>query len=226
VLRHTASVDEGFLEDYALLIDALLRLHQASANSRWLSETIDLTAKIVELFWDDAGNVFYDSSGTAGLFKRPRTIHDGAMPSGAATATSVLLKMAVITGDERYSQIAEKALLGIAENMASFPLGFGQWLMALDFYLGPTQEVAVIGDPVEPSTAALLGAVCLRFRPDTIVVTLSPSDSSALSRLPLFLDRPQLGGLATAYVCRNFTCSPPVTTAEVLEKLLDQPFTP
>jgi hypothetical protein len=221
LLRHTASVGEGFLEDYALLIDALTRLHQTSANSRWLSEAIQLTAKMVELFWDDAGNVFYDTSGATNLFKRPRTIQDGAVPSGAASAALVLLKMAGITGNERYSQVGEKALLGVAENMASFPMGFGQWLMALDFYLGPTREVAVIGDPGDVATTALLQAICRKFRPDTIVVIRSPSDMTPISQMPMLLNRPQLGGLATAYICRNFTCSPPVTEAAALEILLD-----
>ena len=220
-LRHTTSVGEGFLEDYAQLIDALIRLHQASANSRWLLEAVQLTAKMVELFWDDAGNVFYDSSRSTDLFKRPRNVQDGAVPSGAASAAHVLLKMAGITGEQRYSQIGGQALQGVAENMASLPLGFGQWLIALDFYLGPPLEVAIIGETDDARTSALLQAVCRKFRPDTVALAHAPSDTSPVSRLPLFRDRPQVGGLATAYVCRNFSCSRPVTTAADLENLLD-----
>ncbi len=221
-LRHTSSVSEGFLEDYAQIIDALLWLHQATLNPSWLRQAVQVADQLVALFWDNTENVFYDAPvASSDLFKRPRSIQDGAVPSGAAVATLVLLKLAKITDKQEHSQVGNRALRGIGENMGRYPLGFSHWLSALDFYFGPSQEVAIIGDPGDAASLALSQAVCHRFRPNTVVAATALSNVNSFSELPLFKDRPQVEGLPTAYVCRNFNCFPPVTNPEALEKLLD-----
>lgn len=222
LLRHTAAVNLGFLEDYSQLIEGLLWLHRSTLNPGWLRSALDLTEKMVELFWDEDAAIFYDTAvGSSDLFKRPRTNQDGAVPSGSATAALMLLKVARINDDPQYQQIAERALAGVGEHMAAYPLGFGQWLAALDFYFGPSQEVAIISKMSDPAGLALAQAVCARWRPNTIVAGAGPTPEPALARLPIFKDRPQLQGEATAYVCRDFNCFPPVVSPQELEGLLE-----
>ena len=221
VLRHTSSVGEGFLEDYAQFIDLMLRLHQASLSSHWLVQAIQTAERMVSLFWSDTGKTFYDvPPELSGLYMLPRSIQDGAVPSGISTAALVLLKLARITNNQKFSALAEESLRNAGANMARYPLGFGHYLSALDFYLGPTQEVAIIGEPDDQASLSLVNMVCGRFRPNTINVALNPTEVSPISELPIFKDRSQKKGLPTAYVCRDFSCSAPVTTAEALEKLL------
>jgi uncharacterized protein YyaL (SSP411 family) len=175
------------------------------------------------LFWDEAGSIFYDTaSQPAGLFTRPRSLQDGAVPSGAATAALVLLKMARLTDNQEYWRIGGRALLGAGDAIARYPLGFGQWLAAADYNFGPSQEVAIVGAPEDDATKALIEAVFSGWRPNTVTAGLNPKASSGIPTLPLFKDRPQIGGLATAYVCRNFNCFPPVTGADELKRVLDQ----
>ncbi|MGI2336518.1 MAG: thioredoxin domain-containing protein [Dehalogenimonas sp.] len=221
VLRHTSSVKDGFLEDYALFVDSLLWLHQSTLNPRWLRQAVKLTDSMLKRFWDENESVFYDTpSGMTGLFKRPRSFQDGAMPSGAASGALVLLKLARLTDNQHYWRTGGTALRGVAEYLGRYPMGFGQWLAALDFYLGPQQEVAVIGKSSDSAARALVSTVCRRYRPNTVLAALDPDDPAGISDLPLFQERAQLNGLPTAYVCRNFNCFPPVNTPGDLEQVL------
>jgi hypothetical protein len=177
---------------------------------------------MVELFWDIDDKAFYDIPvGQADLFKLPRSIQDNAVPSGAATATMVLLKLVKITGNEKYARISSDALRGTGAIIGQHPLGFGYWLSALDLYIGPSTEVAIIGDSEESAALALSQAVCRRFRPNTLVAGTSPSAQTVISNLPLFHNRPRQNGLPTAYACHNFSCLPPVTDPEDLDKVLN-----
>lgn len=221
-LRHTSSVKEGFLEDYALLVESLLWLHQATLQPRWLRQVTRLADSMLRHFWDENESAFYDTpAGMPGLFKRPRSFQDGAVPSGAAAGTLALLRLARLTDGQRYWQTAGNALQGAAEYLARYPLGFGQWLAALDFYLGPQQEVAIIGRPGDPAALELAGTVCQRFRPNTVVAGLDPDDSAEISDMPLFQERGLVKDQPAAYVCRSFSCFPPVTKPEDLEQILE-----
>ncbi|KTB48032.1 Conserved protein containing a thioredoxin domain [Dehalogenimonas alkenigignens] len=220
LLRHTISAEIGFLEDYAQIIDASLWLHQASLSPRWLRSALKLSERMVAEFWDESDGGFYDApTDTKGLFIRPRNLQDGAVPSGGSTAAIALLKLARITDDQRYHQIGSQALKTIGDIMGRHPLGFTNWLAGLDMYLGSAEEITIIGGKDDPAAMALARAACQRFRPNRLVVGLDPEEPGTISNLPIFTDRPQRNGMATAYVCRDFSCRPPVTSPEDLEQL-------
>lgn len=220
-LRHTASVDMGFLEDYALVTDALLWLHRASLSPPWLRAAFKLAERMVALFWDESLGGFYDAAAdTKGLFKRPRSIQDGAVPSGGSAAALVLLKLARIADEPEYQQIGSRSLRGIGEVMGQHPLGFSNWLSGLETYLGAAEEIAIVGGADDPAAIALTQAACRGFRPNSLVVGMNPRDPEVISDLPIFAGRGQQNGLAAAYVCRNFSCRPPVTSPADLEQLL------
>jgi hypothetical protein len=87
--------------------------------------------------------------------------------------------------------------------------------------IGPAREVAIIGDPAAPDTQALLGVVNRAFRPNLVLASATPEDTTAQAAIPLLQERPQREGKATAYVCQNFTCQAPVTEPETLAAQLD-----
>ena len=137
------------------------------------------------------------------------------MPSGGAMATTVLLRLAAFTGEGRYRDAAERAIGTVAPYLVEYPTGFAQWLVAASFAAGDPVEVAIVGDPLEPATRALLDPVWSRWRPFQ-VLAVAPPDRSGDSAIPLLHDRTAIEGKPTAYVCRDFACSLPVTTAEGL----------
>ena len=211
---------KGYLEDYSFLIEGLLAVHEATFDGEWLQQAVALGHQMVELFWDATSGQFYDT-GTdhEELVLRPRDVQDNAIPSGSSMAASTLLKLAVVTGDGDLERRAVQALRGVRELMERFPTGAGQWLGALDFYLSSPKEIAVIGEPGDADTDALLREVFMSYLPNRVLVGRGPMDD-AIVGLPLVEGRSMLRGRATAYVCRNYTCELPVNEPEALARQL------
>ena len=211
----------GYLEDYAYLIDALIALHEVTFDARWLREAIALGKAMVDLFWDEASGGFYDTGRDhEALIVRPRDISDNAVPSGSSMATGVLLRLAIITGDSAYERVAAAGLRSARELMTRFPAGAGQWLCALDSYLTPTREVAIIGDPDERATQVLHAEVFRHYIPNRVLLGGALPGSGGLEELPLMQGREMIDGRATAYVCENYVCKLPVTEPQALASQL------
>ena len=204
----------GFLEDYSFVADGLLALYEATFNQRWLDASVDLADLMIQLFWDDGVGGFYDTSIEHDqLVVRPRDVLDNAQPCGGSVATEVLLKLAVITGNEEYRVKAATPLRTLKDLMGRAPAGTGQWLAALDFYVSTPKEVVIIGPREDSKTAALLQTVNGNFHPNKVLVG---AENEGEHGLPLLESRGMINGEPTAYVCENYTCQLPVTTPEEL----------
>ena len=211
----------GYLEDYALVIDGLLHVHELTFGARWLEQAIALADTMLDLFWDDTIAGFYDTArdGEA-LIIRPRDPLDNATPAGNSVAASVLLRLAVITGRDHYRERAEATLAAQREGMARYPTAFGEALQALDFALTPTVEVALVGEPDAVGTQALQRAVYEHFRPNKVVLGRAPADRSLEALSPLLEARDQRDGRPTAYVCEHYACQAPTTDPAELRRQL------
>jgi hypothetical protein len=105
--------------------------------------------------------------------------------------------------------------------MQKYPSGFGRYLSALDFHLGPVAEVALVWPPGgEPAAAPLAETVFRRYQPNRVVVG-APAGSPAGAGVPLLADRAAVEGRPTAYVCRRYVCQLPVTDPAALARQLD-----
>ena len=128
--------------------------------------------------------------------------------------------MAMFTGEGRYEEVAASALRLIEGVATSAPTGFGHALCALDLSLGPSHEVAVIGDPQADGTQRLLDRLVRdAWRPNCVLAVASPEDADEAT-VALLAGRRQLDGKPTAYVCHRFVCQLPVTTVAELDELL------
>jgi uncharacterized protein YyaL (SSP411 family) len=124
---------------------ALLAVYEATFERRWLDEGRALGDAMLALFWDAGLEGFYDTGADhEALIVRPRNLYDNAVPSGSAVAIEVLLRLAVLTGERRYEATALGALRPMADLMSRHGAGFGRFLAALDFYLGPVVESAAV----------------------------------------------------------------------------------
>ena len=210
----------GYLEDYAFLIAALIALHETTFGERWLREAISLGRSMVDLFWDEASGQFYDTGHDhEELVIRPRDTMDNAIPSGSSMAADVLLRLAVITGESEHQVRAVAAIRSARETMTRFPTGSGHWLCALDFYLSTPKEVVIIGERDEAGTQALASELYRHFLPNRVFLGKSNGDDS-MPQLPLLEARDKIDGRATAYVCQNYVCQMPVNDPAALAKQL------
>jgi len=209
------AVGAGVLEDYADLAEGLLALYETTFDERWFTLAGGLVDTILEKFADPDGGFFDTATDHEQLITRPKDAQDNATPSGAAMATTVLLRIAAFTGEGRYRTAAERAIGTVVPLMARYPTAFAQWLVAAAFAAGDAVEVAVIGDPSDAETQAVLSPVWSEWRPFQ-VLAVARADDAGPSTIALLHDRPQIDGRPTAYVCRDFVCQLPVTSAAAL----------
>jgi hypothetical protein len=207
----------GVLEDYAHLAEGLLALYEATFDERWFVAARLLVRTILGRFADPAGGFFDTADDAEVLVTRPKDLQDNAVPSGGSMAATVLLRLAALTGDEEYRATAERAFRDVVALAPRHPAFFGQWLVALDLAGAQVAEVAIVGDPSDPTTAALVNVARRGFRPRR-VLTVGPDPATSV--VPLLQGRFALHDRATAFVCRNFACRQPVHEPEALAALL------
>jgi uncharacterized protein YyaL (SSP411 family) len=213
----------GFLEDYAFLGWGLIELYMAGFETRYLAEAVNLVEEMGELFSDGRGGYFDTGADAEKVLTRGRSLQDGAVPSGTSVAAWNLLRLGRITGREDLAEIGERLIRTRMDQIGQYPSAYAQFLIALDFALGPSSAIvlAPAGNGVEPKN--LLEVLRPRFLPRTVFLKYRPGDGELERLAPQVGGKGPVNGRAAAYVCRNRTCLAPVTDPADLEKELSRP---
>jgi uncharacterized protein len=208
----------GYADDHALMSEACLALYETTFDLRWFVEARSLADELIRLFHDaERGGFFQTGSDAEDLVIRPKELYDNAVPSGNSAGADVLQRLTHLTGEPEYERAGVSALRLVRDGIAGAPLGFGHALGALDLYLDTVREVAVIGDPGSPETRSLAAEVTSRrYVPNHVLAVADAHDDRSREAVALLLERPQIDGRPTAYVCERFTCKLPVTEPEEL----------
>jgi uncharacterized protein YyaL (SSP411 family) len=200
----------AFLDDHAFLLEALITLYESTFEPRWYEEAIALARAIVDRFEDpERGGFFTTTTDHEHPVERRKDLDDSPIPSGNSAAAFGLLRLSLLSGEGAYERHALGVLRLLYPLASRHPQAFGHLLQAIDFYLAPVREVAIVG----PGREALLRAVRSQFRPHMV---LAAGDGA----VPLLEGREPVDGRAAAYVCEHFVCQAPVTTPEELEAAL------
>ncbi len=206
----------AYLEDYANFADGLTELFQVSGDVKYLKEAKRLADLMITEFWDeDAGGFYFTANNHEELLMRSKDFYDNATPSGNSAAADVLLKLAKLTGDEKYERFAVTLLRLVAPLIRRFPNAFGRILSTLEFHLSPVKEIVIIGDEGNE----LEKEVWKDYLPNKIVILSAEADSPDISLLE---NRQMIDGKPTAYVCENFVCQKPVFSINELKSQLSQ----
>ena len=217
--RNGQARQRAYLEDHAALGLGCLALYQTDFNLRWFDAAREQAEAILGSFSDPEGGFFDTGSDHEPLFARPRTIQDSPVPSGSALAVLLLLHLSALTGDARFEQAALPPLGAMQEVAVRHPSAFAAWLCALDWAIGPVLQLALVGEPAEPSFAALARPAQSRYAPRLVVAGGPPGTAGQPA---LLRDRAMIEGRPTAYLCQAFTCQLPVTEPGDLERQLAQ----
>ncbi len=193
----------GTLEDYAFFINGLLDLYETNFEARYLAEAKTLAEDMIRLFEDkDHGGFFLTACDAPELIIRPKDIYDGAIPSGNSVGAYVLVRLHLLTLEDRWILAAEGIFKVFAASIEKAPSAFSFVLCALDFYLGPSLSIALEGQRDDSALTQISRVVYKHFIPNkSVVLRLSPS--------PL-----------TAYVCRGTSCQKPTRDMAELESQL------
>jgi uncharacterized protein YyaL (SSP411 family) len=216
----------GYVDDHALLASALLTLYETTFELRWFEASRRLVEDLLDRFHDEQRGGFFQTAADAEpLVVRPKELYDNATPSGNSAAAEVLLRLAALTGVARYEEAALGALRLVRDVMGRAPTAFGHALSALDRTLGPGREVAIVGDPDDAATRALIREVTTaRHLPNVSIAVSRPDDPAARELVPLLRGRTLVDGRPAAYVCERFACRLPVTDpAALAAELTDEP---
>jgi len=213
----------GYLLDYALLCDGLLSLYEATFQDRWLRTSKDLADAMVDRFWDEPRGCFYDTGhGEEIHIVQPKNVLDSVQPSGSSAAASVLLRLARLTDNREYEELAASAIRSVQRLMVRYPSGFGNWLCALDYYLSKPKEIAIVGRPGDPATKSLIEVINLRYLPNKVLAGKSSETTATNMDIPLLQGRVSIENRPTVYVCESYACQSPVTDPDALAALLDR----
>ena len=213
--RGGESAIDGFLDDYAFCGLALLDLYEATFEARDFEWAVRLAERAIELFADTENGGFFSTAGEAsgdqGALLRLKDDYDGAEPSGNSGMAMLLLRLARMTDRADFRAAAEHTLRAFASRMEESGTGVPQMLVAHSFALARPQEIVLAGSKDDPAMLDMLATIRRRFLPGAVVMR------SEQSARPM----PALQGAATAYVCENFACKLPVTSATALDELLE-----
>ncbi|MER5600715.1 thioredoxin domain-containing protein [Streptomyces sp. NPDC002265] len=213
-----AGANAGVLEDYADVAEGFLALASVTGEGVWLDFAGLLLDHVLAGFVDPESGALFDTAADAEkLIRRPQDPTDNATPSGWTAAAGALLGYAAQTGSAPHRAAAERALGVVKALGPRVPRFIGWGLAVAEALLDGPREVAIVGPSLDdPSTRALHRTALLGTAPGAVVaVGTAESDE-----FPLLSGRPLVGGEATAYVCRNFTCDAPTTEKERLRGAL------
>jgi uncharacterized protein YyaL (SSP411 family) len=208
----------GFLDDYAMFVQALLDLYEAQFDPRHLELALKLTEKMRELFEDRESGAFFSSpAGDPTVILRVKEDYDGAEPSGNSVAVKNLLRLAAITAREDLRESADRALRAFGSRLKHVPIAIPQMLVACEWLLSRPKEIVIAGE----DTAAMVTAVQRVFVPNKIVLRADAGSRTALEAMAPWAEPMQpVDGRAAAYVCSNYACQLPVTEAVRLVELI------
>jgi uncharacterized protein YyaL (SSP411 family) len=203
----------GFLDDYAFLAWGLLEVYEASFEDNFLTAASELTEMMITQFWDERDGGFnFTAKGTVDVVPARKEVYDGALPSGNSVALLNLLRLARLTGNSVYEEMATRVSRLFSEEVTDAPSAHTFLLLGVDFTVGPAYNVILVGNSGEEDTLRLLKALRTHYLPN-MVVSLKPPEKSGVGY-------EKVDGKATAYVCRDQTCLPPTNSVKKMLELL------
>ena len=214
ILRHSykngmARID-AFLEDYALVIQALTDLFEVTGKQDYLIQADAFCETCFKQFYDAGRTIFYFSSeGQTDLISRSIEVQDNVIPSSNSIMGNNLLRLGYLLNKKSYPITAKAMMLVVSESLLNYPSGHANWLKLALSQLTPFYEIAVTG------TDALKMALEMQqnYLPNCL---FCPGNSE---QLPLLQNR-LVPGKTRIYVCEDYTCKLPVDHVDEALKLI------
>jgi uncharacterized protein YyaL (SSP411 family) len=202
----------GFLEDYAFVIEALINLYQCTYNENYLDWAEKFTAYTDKHFFDNESKLyFFTSDLDIPLIARKTEIHDNVIPSSNSGLAKSLFLLDKLTGHSKYQIKALNMLRSVYPQIPEYLPAYTNWAELLLWHTGKFYEVAVCGE----QAYELAHQLRAQYLPDIVIAA-----SHTHSTLPLLNNR-LINQKTRLYICQNNTCNLPVESLdEALQQLL------
>ncbi len=203
---------EGFLDDYAFLVFGLIELYEATFEEKYLQAASDLNKAMIERYWDGKdGGFFFTAATPESSLPRMKQVYDGAVPSGNSVALHNLLRLSRLSMDLTKEKLAKEISMVFSNEVQGSPEAYTWLLAGVDFAIGPSRSVLLVGDLKERDTEEMLEALKRQYTPNMVVLVKAPGKAG--------LSYEKIEGKATAYICRDQMCLPPTNQ---IYKMLEQ----
>ena len=201
---------EGFLDDYAFVIEAYIALYEATFEEKWIQKAKDLAEKAIYLFYDPNVKAFYYTSSNAEeLIARKSEVMDNVIPSSSSTMVRQLYTLGLLFDEENFTAIADQVFANVFPHIKSYGSAYSNWAIQLLAHHYGTNEIALTGENA------------VEWRKELDNTTYIPNKiylGGTKSTLPLLINKQQLE--SKAYLCRNKTCSLPQSSITQLLELI------
>jgi uncharacterized protein len=213
----------GYLDDYANFVWGLIELYEATFESSYLEEAINLNQSMIDLFWDGAHDgFFYSGKANEVLIKQSKEIYDGAFPSSNSVATLNLVRLSRITGDVDLGKKAEQVAGTFAKRIKAYPSAYTQFLAALDFIIGPSHEIVIVEGQNGKSSRSIVDAIHRQFVPNKVLLLRQAHrQSDKIAALaPFTKELGSQGDGPAVHICEQQSCQRTVTEVDQIETAL------
>lgn len=205
----------GMLDDYAFFCCALLELYRVTFDVEFLEKAVIWADVMEKYFLDEENGGFYLYADDAEeLLIRPKETWDGAVPSGNSAAAFVLLKLARLTGEERWQKAFDRQMRFLCSAAEQYPAGHALAMLTLQNRMSPLRRLIC----VEPDNLEKLRYTAAD--PSVTVLVKTPENTERLSKISPFSKEYPCKGYAQYYLCEEDACRPPVSDLKALKKFL------
>ncbi|WP_312556824.1 thioredoxin domain-containing protein [Empedobacter brevis] len=194
----------GFLDDYALMIEALIKLYETTAEMHYLEVAQTLTEEVFNQFYNHKNNMFaYKSHYDTPLVNETFEIYDNVISSSNSIMANNLFKLGKILNQENYIQQARQMLSNIEEKIVDYPTGFANWIQLYLNFSYPFKEIVIVGN----DSTKYLNELQKQYIPNAIFV------ASKTEKLEITKNRLE-EGKTSIHICENYTCQLPTYSVE------------
>jgi uncharacterized protein len=198
----------AFLDDYACLIQACIKLQEVTSNIKYLDSAKEMTQFVIDNFKDETtGYFFFTHKNQQDIILRKKEVYDGATPSGNSIMAENLYYLSVVFDNAVWRQFADKIISALAPAILRHPTSFAIWASLLLKYTFGINELVITGN----NFPALRNELLLKYLPEVILQTGTGGNSN----FPMLKGK-NPGNETLIYWCRQYSCQAPVNSVEKL----------
>jgi len=212
VINNNTSIN-GFLDDYAFVIDAFISVYLITADFIWLGKSVELTNYAISNFYDvTTKTIYYTDKTKEKLIVRKAEWSDNVIPASSSQMAINLNTLSVYFDDSKYKQIAEELLKSVIKEIKQYGAGYSNWAILLLKKVKPQTEVVIVGKNVNEKLLSLY-----KHTPPNVIFALSSEPSD----LAIFKNRYE-NGKTNLFICKNYSCLLPTENINEALKLIEE----
>ena len=197
----------ALLDDYAFTALGFLELYRADFDPAQIARSAALAEELPRRFADPAGGFYLSSDQAETLLIRPKTLYDGALPSGNSATAVLFDRLDRLTGLSLWREAAQAQLQFLCSRAGRYPAGASFGFCAMLSRVYPTKELVCVAD----TPPASLRAITAAYAPELSVLLKRPDDRALAAVCPFTEEITQKDGKPSFYLCQGGVCGLPFT---------------